>query len=446
MKRQNKSGRAERVLGACMLLLLIAALWLSHVGGPKEGLPKSVGSYMPDGRAGVYHVLDRLAFEPQAWVQAPQFLPNSGGVLWMPAVPVEGHGVPPQRELDASQDPRNPELYGEFVRAGGSLILPYSPSGLAWLRESCSLIVPDWQPTERTETFEVSLDSGETLSVHSEPSGPTDRDESVADVPEADQEAGEQQVEEATESTLVEYEIDPLSEWFDFAIDREDRAFISWSSQGYGRVVLLAGDGWLLNSALDQEDNAILLVRLAEALRGPSPFLFDEFALGLWVPRTKLDLVASPSLLPVTVQLFLVALVFVLLYAWVREFHRDPKRPRLDPRLRVQAQVAWLQRAGRYDILAQDLRQGVLARMLRRLGSRPAERKLSSAQRLQVDLDSVALQLPTKLDQSPWRTLFAATAIDSKQDLEQLGSDLRHFEQWVQAARTNRPNSSSKES
>jgi hypothetical protein len=439
----QRMGKGERITGGLLIVLFVAAMWITSSGKKVGGTPRSVDSYQSDGRALAYKVLEGVQFDVDSWMQAPQFLPNSGGVLFMPGVPVENFGRPPGEELDPHQRPRNAELYGEFVRAGGALVLPYTEENVAWLRESCSLVVPDWAPTDEFGSFDVTLDTGESLTLNAFSTvTETGDDEEEEDSAESDEAEGEEEHDLVAE----EWELDPDAAWTDFAMGAEDRPFISWSAQGYGRVVLLAGDRWLENDILQEAQNALLLVRLVEAMQTTGPVLFDEFALGRWVPQTKFEVMISPAMRAATVQLLLVCLIFVLLYAWVREFPRDPERPRLDPRLRAQAQVAWLERAGRFDLLADDLQQGVLARLQARLGLRAADRRLPVGQRLQQDLDSIEVHLPTQLAKSPWRGLFSPSAVQNKRELEQLGRDLRHLERTVLDARIHRTKSMSKSS
>ena len=86
------------------------------------------------------------------------------------AVDEEGRSVEDEEQLrtlpegGGELDPRAPGHVGDFVRAGGVLVLPASRKALTWLREDAGLPVPPWFRQELPqEPVEVELAGGERL-------------------------------------------------------------------------------------------------------------------------------------------------------------------------------------------------------------------------------------------------------------------------------------------
>jgi len=129
---------------------------------------------------------------------------------------------------------------------------------------------------------------------------------------------------------------------------------------GRGRVVFLGDDSFLDNAHLGERDDAILAVRLAEQLAPAGHVLFDEYALGLWTPRTPIGILTSPSFFLATLHLLLLLALLVLRSAWVREFPRDPAPlASSSPLLRARTLAALLARAGRSGLLLRRSRPRV---------------------------------------------------------------------------------------
>jgi hypothetical protein len=121
---------------------------------------------------------------------------------------------------------------------------------------------------------------------------------------------------------------------------------------GSGQLVLLGDDSFLANEKLRERDHALFAVRLAEEFARGGRILFDEYALGLWQPRTAITLLGSEHLLLATLQIVALLLLALWRSAWAREFPRDP-RPleSASPLLRARALASLLARAGRTDVL-----------------------------------------------------------------------------------------------
>jgi hypothetical protein len=397
----------QRTVGAFFALLLALGLGVSMLSGEPSGRSKSVGSTEPDGRRAALQSLRELGFKVEPWVQAPVFLPDGEALLWMADVPVLGSGDGESDQASAiAADPRHPVNYGEFVRAGGSLLLPFDQAHLEWLREQCGLEVPDWTGASLGDALDIVFDTGEEMRL-----------------------SLEEPVHEASEAwDGAQHE---RLGWHDLALDGAGRPFASWAPVAYGRVAFLASDAFVDNSRLGEFENGLFLVRLVEALSGTGEVLFDEFALGLWAPESQVALLTGPGMLEILLHLFAALCLFVLLHTWVREFPRDREPPALHPRLRVQAQAAFLLRAQRLDLLELDLQLGVLLRVCGRLGIRAPRTERPAVARLRDLVAELGQRAPAGLNTQEWRAHFIPGRVQKPADLEQLGRELHAFEQRV---------------
>ena len=430
MKRRLGS---RLVLGGLILLFLFG-VGVQMLGSGSKSLERSVASNEDGGRRALLLVLNELGYEAQAWRGSPNTLPPGEHLLWMAAVPnsLEGEGgdededsEQPDRadregpDGDSSQplhaDPRHPLNYGVFVRGGGTLLLPYSAANLAWLQERCELEVPDWPHRRPGADATLEFESGESLRLafaHRATSGEDDEVDG-----------------EASEAEGVDGSVDPTAHaalgWHDVAWLDDGQPFVSWVEVGYGRVAFLADDRFLRNDRLQGFDNGLAAVRLVEALSAGGRVLFDEYAIGLWLPLTKTELMTSGGLLEIGLHAVLLFLLVTWLFAWVREFPRDPVEPPLNPRLRVQSQAALYDRARAFDPLAESLRGGVLRRLTRRLGVRTRN---AGAARPRADLVAdLRERAPLLASDARW-SLFDPTPLHSRAELEQLGATLAAFE------------------
>jgi hypothetical protein len=333
-------------IGLAILLLVLALAAQLLQSGP-ESVAGSVASSGPEGRRALALLLRDLGVRAEAWNDAPASLPHDGALLWLAKAPSRTEGTEPS---PADVGLRSLAHYRRFVEEGGTLLVPASDGARKFLVDglgftSCADAIPAPDPHAGTrsfrsasgETLEVGLSGGRVLA-------PLD-DESLARVL-----------------------------WRGGTSGAEDEVFAVEVSEGRGRVVILGDDSFLDDAHLGEHDDAILAVRLAEEFAPGKHVLFDEYALGLWTPRTPIGILTSPSFFLASLHLLLLLALLVLRSAWVREFPRDPAPlESASPLLRARTLAALLARAGRYEVLAGWLKDGTGRRLDRRTRAAAAQ-------------------------------------------------------------------------
>ncbi len=361
------SGKLDRLVGAGVVLVLVVTA--IYIGGatPVDDDASARNSH-ERGRRGVLRLFQELGFSARVFDGAPGALPGERSLLWMPQVPAfagsgsldQGETVDEEQaddegpegavasELDPGTPPgavsvlghlHRPKRYGDYLQAGGSLVIADGKDARRFLGEGLALtpvpaLTPPATASSRGQTLRASLPSGEVLSLASEgwasrsaaPSGPGG--------------AGWQPWLTAEDGTPLILRL---------PVPSSDAALSN------GSVFLLGSAAWLANDSIGREEHGLLAVRLAEAAVGAAPatILFDEYALGGWRPRSKGSLAFAPASRALTLALLAALAIFVWRLAWPREFPRDPKPlDTISPLARARAQAALLERAGRLDLLA----------------------------------------------------------------------------------------------
>jgi hypothetical protein len=364
--------RFEGTFAAGMLVLLLAlaltAQFLTPSDEPESG---SAVSSLPAGRRALLLLLRDLGFEADAWNEAPGGLPRGGGLVWLARVPEplptvdldsgkeegaseekeeESQGEDPAVVEDpappspAARDLRAPAHYRRFLDEGGTMILHFDDDARKFLVEELGL--------SECEDVHVSRVA---------PAG-------VRHVRDSRGEELEVEVEEG--GVLVPPTAGSIAQdlwWGGTESSEGEEALATMIPVGSGQVVLLGDDSFLANEKIGERDHALLAVRLVEEFARGGRVLFDEYALGLWRPRTAVGLIASPMLLLATLHIVALLLLGFWRSAWVREFPRDPPAlESISPLLRARALASLLVRAGRLDVLARHLREGTRRRISRR--------------------------------------------------------------------------------
>jgi len=358
--------RGERVfaivLGVTLVALAIASQFLAPDSTAERG---SAVSSQPHGRRALFLLLGELGFRAQAWSDPPGALPRREALLWLARAPEHPTAEKHTAEKLADEKPaveksakkrapvdqglRALSHYKRFVEDGGTLLLPQGDFSRSFLIDTLGFA--DCADVHASRVAKPGVrrvhdDDGEELEVDVKAGG-------VLVLPDAGSRA----------SVL----------W-----RGGDEVLAMSVPAGKGRVVVLGDDGFLANEAIGEHDHALLAVRLAEALAPGKQILFDEYALGLEHPRTTVAILASPSLFLATLHVVVLLALLVLRSAWVREFPRDPAPlESASPLLRARTLGALLARAGRFDVLARSLRDGVASRLDRR--SRVAAARVRAA-------------------------------------------------------------------
>ncbi|HZO10200.1 MAG TPA: hypothetical protein VFC77_12525 [Myxococcota bacterium] len=373
------SRRLEKILAGAVLLLLVVLAVAAQILTPgEEPLAGSAASAAPEGRRALLLLLRDLGYPSEIWSEAPAMLPRGGGLLWMAQVPAKPLALDDEEpepdaeepEPDVEETPPEPDPepaaerapspaslglrasshYRRFLEEGGTIVLRFDDEARKFLIEELGLAACEDVHASRVAAAglrRVRDHRGENLEIEVEEGGVL--------LPPPAGSSGE-------------------ALWWGGAESAEgEDVLATMVPVGSGQLVLLGDDACLSNERLREHDHALLAVRLTEHFARDGRILFDEYALGLWRPRTAITLLASPSLWLATAQV--VALLFLALWsaAWVREFPRDPRAlESASPLLRARALAALLARAGRFDVLGRFLQGGMLRSSAR--GSRkPAE-------------------------------------------------------------------------
>ena len=341
-----------------MGVLLLLGLLLRAIPSGSGDEPMSVRSTEPDGRRALYLLLEELGFQPSAWTRSPGLLPRGETLLVLRPCrrPPPGYGAADEEELSApigstsTRRQRDPLHYLRFAEEGGTLLCFAYEEEIEFLTEV--LGIDDFYDAEAT-TEDLGYEEVPTLVL---PSG-----------------------ERLEEAWVWEDEEDDVPFFNDerFAIpdvgspfrvliaDEAGRPLALRYSAGRGEIVVLAPVDWFLDNAeLGQGQNALLFVRLVEELAPHGRVLFDEYALGGWVPDSPIALAFAPRAFPFSVHLLLWASLAIWLVAWTRGFPREPEPwTRISALARAQGLAGLLSTAGRWDVLGRMLSDGVSRRL-----------------------------------------------------------------------------------
>jgi len=346
------------LLGILLLVLAITAQLLRSSAGPVAG---SVASYEPGGRRALELLLVESGFRAEAWGDPPGLLRPEPALLWMHRTPEPtareaahetadevGHEAANEDRPEAGPAPapspadlgfRSPAHYRRFVERGGTLLVPHGAAARDFLVEELGLAA----------CGEVGVPGESSAGVYTVRS-----------------EGEELEVELAEDSVLAAPREGSAARVL-WAVQGGEKALAVVVAAGAGQVVLLGTDAFLDNARIGAHDHALLALRLAETFAQERRVLFDEYALGLWHPRTAIGFLASPKLFLASLHVLLLLLLLTWRSAWVREFPRDPSPlAAASPLLRARTLASLLQRANRNDLLGRFLRDGIANRLERR--------------------------------------------------------------------------------
>lgn len=395
--RPSRGRRRATALAAAFAVGLALLALFAPGAPPRAGVPDSVQSREAGGRRAAASLLDALGHPTEMWSGAPGSLPTGPGVLWLPGVPRPAgeEGTRPAGEL------HDPAHYRAHARRGAALVLPAEGAeelltdelGLGRARGLARATV------EPRDVEELALLGGAPLRV------------ALPDVA-------------LWDPTRLPTAFEPIVRAPDGS------AFAVELAVGKGRVVVLADDRFLDNDAIATADHALLLVRLVEELARGAPVRFDEYALGAWRPTSKTELALGPRMFWLTVNGVLLALLVTWRHAWARSFPRDPEALEvLSPLVRARSGAALLERARRFDVLAERLAAGVLRQAARTVRLPPAPAADGPAL-----LEAVGGALGTPDELAAWRAELFGRDVRRPADLERVARALDAIEERAEAA------------
>ncbi len=342
-----KGQRTALVLVVCLALF---AFGISFLPSPEGSRRASVFSTEPGGRRAALLLLEALDVPAKAWTRSPGNLPRGEGVVFLAETPPtppgygdSSDGQPTRARVKTSRRMRDPQHYLRFLEEGGVIFTEGSDARLEFLRE---LLGPrqlaDVKRAGKRDPdgVEVIFASGETLRCGS---------------------WGGLWFEDLPLGTTIET----------VAVDGDSRPLVLEVPVGRGSVYLLPGDEFLDNDQVGEDDNGLLLLSLLAQGGMRGEVLFDEYALGGWVPDSPFDLALAPDNILFTLHLFAVLGLFLWGAAWPSSFPRDP-RPlgHVSPLARARAHGGLLESARAWRLVARMLRDGVLMRSGHRHGLR----------------------------------------------------------------------------
>ncbi len=344
--------RLGLALGAALLVLV--GLLLAVLPSRGEQRAHSVFSAEKDGLRALYLTLESLGFPVAAWSEAPGEL-GGAGVLVLTELPAAPPALPAALASGGAAEPDSPlrrgrdlAHYRRFVEEGGTLlVLGVDDEALEFLRSTLG-----WTELADVESVWIGRDESSVVWFGAE------RLE-LGEGPGRGLRAG------AAGEVLARTE--------------DGSALVLLERLGRGRLVLTT----LPAARLDNQDlaesgaAAQFLVRTLEALAPCERVRFDEYALGGWRPASVTSLAFAPRLVWLSLHALALLLVLGWRSAWSGPFARDPEAwLAASPLARARGFARLLARAGRFDLLARLLRQGLLERWEARAGRRGELRTL----------------------------------------------------------------------
>jgi hypothetical protein len=404
------ASRASAWVGIVVLALIVLLAFVVQTGErPGSGIDGSVASTKEDGRRALALLAQRVGVAAEGWRQVPAALPVGTHAVWMSrAEPVERPAPAPDGKRRAHVDARPdvgmhaPELYGDFVRQGGTLLVE-GERGLAYVRDTLGIAAAQGVEIEvlpgegarrlrwlTGETLDVEVDLG------FEPLDPSSPAREIATVADGD-------------------------DGFEWAVALE-------LPEGAGRAIVVADGGAFDNGAIGREDHALFGIRVAEEASRRGRLLFDEYALGLWAPEGPIDVATGPALVLVSANLLFLVLAWTWMRAAPRSFARDPEPlESFSPVLRARAQSRWFERSGRLNLLAAPLRAASFDRLAAHAKLR-ARREAADPFAKLSDADVERLVRALGPAGARAQALLATRRLATRAELEQLARDLHALE------------------
>ncbi|MSR61257.1 MAG: DUF4350 domain-containing protein [Planctomycetes bacterium] len=398
------SARFFERLGLALLLVVVLTflVLLLLVPGRAEPLENSALSAEDEGQGALFAMAKSLGLPVASWSSAPGKLTGPGTLLVLAGLPTAPEPAP-DAVAEASRGGRDLTHYRRFVEEGGTLlVLGEDAEALDFL---CDAELPGCAELSyfghEARATSVSLSSGTSFALDPGPHGEFEFEGEGA--------AGEVLLRSApggAAGVLL-------------------RA-------GAGRVAVLAfGGAFFSNEHLAASSApALLFVRVVEALGPFERILFDEYALGGWVPPSVLTLFFQPRFAWLSVHVLLLVLVLGWRSAWSGPFPRDPEGLlAASPLARAQGFARTLIQARRWDLLARLLQRGLLERWCLRAGLRAPP--VDAARRSEPAALAESLSALARGDERLLQRLDAAQGEHARRDeaaFEELARELSALE------------------
>lgn len=405
------SGRVASL--AWLALILVALVTLSMLSSPTSSSERSAVSTEADGRRAWFELIGRLGYAPEVWARPPGELPSGGAVLFLHEVPPEpiGYGLTAaEGEAERSiRRTRDPAHYRTFVEEGGCLVAPRVAGMADFVRD-----VLEVELLDHLALVDLQEAANEPVRV-----------------------VGSAESSRLAAVDTVFERLPARSPWRALATFEDGRCLAVRMELGRGDLVLLSTDRFLENQAVGEADNALVGVRLLEALEHGPRVLFDEYALGAWDPPTPLELALAPR--HATLTLHLAAACGLLLW-WAARRGAFPREPgggaALSPLVRARGFAHLMVRSHRFEQLAGMLRRGVL-RGLAGPPHRAAEGDALSPAEVERLLEGLGLGAdPDTLGR--WKRALCSRPASDLSELESLARDLAELENEAVTAEVQR--------
>jgi hypothetical protein len=401
--------RAKWPAFALLALMLLFTLLQAFAPDAAEPRARAANSSLGNGRMALLRLLEAADFPVERWTKRPGALPRKPGAVWLAQLPPSLKSGA-ERE-SASDEPlqhalagglSNPQHFRRFAAQGGSVIIE--------LREQAQLA---------RLVAEFGLFELEHLRLVSE-------DELRAPLSEASW-LGAEKIHLATAPHLSLSGIESLPNGTVLLEDAQARVLVFELPLGRGSVVLACVDDQFDNANLAQLDHAVLAVRLAERGRhGGAIYLDESSGLGGDAP-SLLELALRPRALPFSAALIAVALMALWRSLFAREIElQAPALEPMSPRTRTLARARLFQRAQRFDLLAEQLRRGIVRRVGARSGMTVAQ-SLAALENSQAAGEWVARAAPGG-DAKHWMEVLSAPSPQTAAALERFERKLGDLE------------------
>ena len=420
--------RPKRGVGGWIVLgfILLMGTVLSQLPSSGTGTDRSALSAEDTGRRALYLTLSELGFRARIWTNTPSELPRGEGLVWLSGVPSYPDGVSELVELETTPEraqtaigPHDPGHYLRFIDEGGALVCALTVPGMTkFVAEELGVAIPagDFraQPNDPSASlrFEPTGEVLQNLAISWFSREYVEAIEGAELVGVSDSSAaGESGSEESTTGEFTGLIRVPV---------------------GRGSLLLMVSDRQFNNLRLRNAEHALYATRLVEEYAGGGPVLFDEYSLGSWAPSSVVSIATSPKLLLLSVHFVLVLLVGAWYFGWARAFSRDAVPPEpLSALARVRSRASVFLRGGRPNLLAEQLRGGVL----RDLYAREKLRRIAVEGGYEVEVEELLGSSAESEEVAIWVQRLAAPADLASKDLDEFKAKLNSFSDRIQSGR-----------